>query len=74
MFLLIIVDISAILSPLIYILAAYLTKPQMLSETHTIIILCVWIAITVLGSIIWTIFILRQIKNMKNNDVNDREV
>ena len=68
-FLLVLVDMSALLAPLMYFFVLYFFNQVKLQETHVVVILCIWFALAIVGSLIWTIYIIRRLKNIKRKAI-----
>lgn len=68
-FLLVLVDMSALLAPLMYFFVLYFFNQAKLQETHVVVILCIWFALAIVGSLIWTIYIIRRLKNIKRKAI-----
>ena len=68
-FLLVLVDMSALLAPLLYFYFLYFFNQVKLQETHVVVILCIWFALAIVGSLIWTIYIIRRLKNIKRKAI-----
>ena len=61
---LVVVDVSAFLAPIMYLLTVYFFDSEKLREMHVIVIICVWFALAIVGSVIWTVYIIKKIKKI----------